>query len=229
MADTKSESTNYQDKLIRSFGRIKSRKLSEHKNSLFENLLPEYKINFSTCLDSNANNILEIGFGFGDFFFEQSKNNPDSNFYGFEPHINGVVNLLKFLEENPLKNVKISSEDIRESLDKFPNGFFDKIYILFPDPWPKLKHFKRRLINVKFLDEILAPKMKKDSKIVIATDHDSYKKWIFSQILLSEKFIWPAKSKSDWQNFPDDWTYTKYQKKAAREGRTSIIINLECR
>jgi len=229
MADTKSESTNYQDKLIRSFGRIKSRKLSDHKNHLFENLLPQYKINFLVDLKPDDKNVLEIGFGFGDFFYEQSKNNPESNFFGFEPHINGVVNLLQFLEKEPLSNVKISSEDIRENLNKFPDGFFDKIYILFPDPWPKFKHFKRRLINVKFLDEILAPKMKIDSDIIIATDHDSYKRWIFSQILLSKKFSWLAKDKSNWQNFPDDWTYTKYQKKAKREGRTSIIINLKCR
>ena len=229
MEDTKKESTNYQNKLIRSFGRIKTRKLSDHKNHLFDNLLPQYKINFKQGLDANANNILEIGFGFGNFLYEQSRNNTDSNFYGFEPHINGVVNLLQFLEKDPLTNVKVSIDDIRESLGKFPNGFFDKIYILFPDPWPKLKHFKRRLINVKFLDEVLAPKMKEDSKIVIATDHDSYKKWVFSQILLSQKFSWPAQSKSDWKNFPDDWTYTKYQKKAEREGRTSIIINLQCR
>lgn len=228
MADTKSESKNYQDKLIRSFGRIKSRKLSDHKSDLFENLLPQYHIDFSTDLQKDSHNILEIGFGFGDFLYAQSKNNRDKNFYGFEPHINGVVNLLQFLEKDPLPNVKISNADIRESLDKFPDGFFDKIYILFPDPWPKLKHFKRRLISLKFLDEILAPKMKKSSDLVIATDHDSYKKWIFSQILLSKKFEWLAKSKSNWQDFPSDWTYTKYQKKAQREGRTSIIINLKC-
>ncbi|MBL6664431.1 MAG: tRNA (guanosine(46)-N7)-methyltransferase TrmB [Rickettsiales bacterium] len=228
MADTKSELKNYQEnKLIRSFGRIKSRKLSDRKNNLYDNLLPSYKIDFSN-LQSDKKNILEIGFGFGDFSYATASNNPDSNFYGFEPHINGVVNLLQFLEKNPLQNIKISDDDVRQNLDKFPNNFFDQIYILFPDPWPKFKHYKRRLINVEFLDKILAPKMKKDSKLIIATDHDSYKRWIFSQILLSKKFRWLAKSKSNWQNFPKDWTFTKYQKKAQREGRVSIIINLEC-
>lgn len=227
MADTKSEFKSSQ-KLIRSFGRIKSRKLSDHKSDLYENLLPQYKINFSTDLNKDGHNILEIGFGFGDFIFAQAKNNPSSNYYGFEPHINGIVNLLRFFDETRLTNVKISDEDVRQNLNKFPDNFFDKIYILFPDPWPKLKHFKRRLINLEFLDQIIAPKMKKDSDLIIATDHDSYKTWIFSQIALSNKFTWLAKSKSNWQDFPENWTFTKYQKKAQREGRTSIIINLKC-
>lgn len=217
---------NYQNKgLIRSFGRVKSRKLSDKKQYLLENLLPKYSINE---IDKNQQkNILEIGFGFGDFLFFKAKNNQEINFFGSEPHINGMVNLLSKLEENPLENVKISTMDVRFLLEKFPNQFFDEIYILFPDPWPKLKHFKRRLINVETLDKILSPKLKSGGQITIATDHDLYKTWIFSEILRCKKFTWPAKDKKDWQIFPDDWHETKYQKKAILEGRAPIIIKLK--
>lgn len=219
------ESQNSQNKtLIRSFGRTKSRKFSDHKSHLFADLFPNYEItNFDII---GQKNFLEIGFGFGDFLFEKARINQDVSFYGAEPHLNGVVNLLSKLEEEPLSNLKISREDVRLLLKKFPDKIFDQVFILFPDPWPKSRHFKRRLITAEFLDEVLSPKMKDDAKIVIATDHDSYKTWILSEIDSSKKFSWKADSKSDWQKFPDDWVVTKYQKKAAREGRTSVIFNL---
>ena len=241
------ELPNFQNnRLIRSFGRIKSRKLSDHKNSLLKNLFPEYEIkstsqqvrgdNFPYVLltchpvlvagSSDHKNSLEIGFGFGDFIFEKAKKNPDTFFFGSEPHLNGVVNLLAKLEQEPLSNLKISTTDVRILLEKFPNKFFDQIFILFPDPWPKLKHFKRRLINAEFLDKVLSPKMKSSSELTIATDHDSYKTWILSEISESKNFLWNASSKKDWQIFPQGWVETKYQKKAEKEGRTSVIFNL---
>ncbi len=221
------ELPNYQNnRLIRSFGRIKSRRLSDNKNALIEDLLPLYEIeNFES---SSKETCLEIGFGFGDFLFEKAKTNSDILFFGAEPHLNGVVNLLAKLEAEPLKNLKISREDVRILLAKFPDKNFDQIFILFPDPWPKSRHFKRRLINTEFLDEILAPKMKDGAKLTIATDHDLYKTWILAEVARSKKFSWQANSKQDWQNFPSDWVETKYQKKAAAEGRVSVIFNLLC-
>jgi tRNA (guanine-N7-)-methyltransferase len=245
------ELPSYQNNhLIRSFGRIKSRKLSDNKNALIEELLSLYEINeeilkqvqdggmsthpsrhpelVSGSLLPHKKTCLEIGFGFGDFIFEKAKTNPDILFFGAEPHLNGVVNLLAKLELEPLKNLKISREDVRILLAKFPDKNFDQIFILFPDPWPKSRHFKRRLINTEFLDEILAPKMKNGAKLVIATDHDLYKTWILAEIARSKKFLWQANSKQDWQDFPSDWVETKYQKKAAAEGRVSVIFNLFC-
>lgn len=222
----KKESQNFQNNLlIRSFGRIKSRKLSDHKNHLLTDFLPHFQLEKQDSSWQNSQkNILEIGFGFGDFLFEKAKNNPEINFFGFEPHLNGVVNLLAKLKKEELQNIKISTQDVRFALENFSDNFFDEIYILFPDPWPKAKHFKRRLINQNFLDKILAPKIKNNCKLIIATDHDSYKIWILDALSNSKKFSWDAKSKQDWQNFPSDWTITKYQKKAALEGRVSVIF-----
>lgn len=223
---TESPNLENNDRLIRSFGRIKSRKLSDHKNFLLENLLPKYQFTSLTPYPLPLTHTLEIGFGFGDFFFEKAKNNPDKFFFGCEPHLNGVVNLLAKLEQEPLKNIAISLQDSRLLLQNFAPKFFDQIYILFPDPWPKAKHFKRRLLTQKFFDEILAPKMKDGARLTIATDHDSYKTWILAEILRSKKLFWDAKSKADWQIFPSDWTKTKYQKKAEAEGRVPVIFNL---
>jgi len=220
-----SKNLDYNQKLIRSFGRVKSRKLSNHKNSLLENFYESYKI--SEIDNTNSKNFLEIGFGFGDFIFGKAKQNPDANFYGCEPHLNGIVNLLSMLKKEPLSNLKITNQDVRIFIDNFSDNFFEKIFILFPDPWPKYKHFKRRLIDKNFLDQILFPKLKNTGKIIIATDHDSYKTWILSHISQSSKFNWLANSKKSWQNFPNDWIITKYQKKAILEGREPIIIEIE--
>ncbi len=229
---------NEEKKLIRSYGRIKSRKLSQHKKDLLSNDVLAYEIDDNILWQAQdsewraqhkiTKNILEIGFGFGDFTYAKAKANPQSLIFGCEPHINGVVNLLNKLEQEPLSNIRISRQDVRILLEKFPQNFFDEVYILFPDPWPKSKHFKRRLINVEFLDEVLCDKMKSNGKLTIATDHDSYKTWILSHILRSKKFTWTAESKKDWQNFPDDWIVTKYQRKALEEGRTPVIFQLTC-
>ncbi len=225
------ELTNSHNKLIRSFGRIKSRKLSTAKKELLDNSFLKLAQNKETINEESKRNqqqfnVLEIGFGFGDFLFNYAKKNINKNFYGYEPHINGIAHLLQLLAKEELSNIKISSADIRMEINNFVDKFFDEIYILFPDPWPKSKHFKRRLINVNFLDDMLANKLKKSAKIIIATDHDAYKTWILANILQSKKFIWDAESKSDWQNFPSDWYETKYQKKAIKEGRIPNIFKL---
>jgi tRNA (guanine-N7-)-methyltransferase len=227
----KQELPNYQNNIIRSFGRIKSRKLSINKKKLLEEFLPKILLdkNFYPEINkhkNSQNNILEIGYGFGDFLFNLAKNNQQKKIYGFEPHLNGVVNLLAMLEHENLNNIMISCEDIRLEIANFNDEFFDEIYILFPDPWPKAKHYKRRLITSDFLENILASKIKKSGKITIATDHDDYKTWILSVILSSKKFHWNAENKSDWQKFPDNWIKTKYQKKAILEGRIPVIFEL---
>ena len=212
-------------RLIRSFGRIKTRKLSANKEALLSNLLPKYEIKQldNDFVNKFSNIHLEIGFGFGDFLFEMARRNPDIGFIGSETHINGIVNLLTKLEKEPLDNIRIFKSDVRLFLEEIKERVFNKIYILFPDPWPKVKHHKRRLIDESFI-QILSEKMTSNSELVIATDHDSYKRWILFKTFKTGLFKWHVKSKSDWQNFPDDWIYTKYQKKAEKEGRKSMLL-----
>lgn len=213
-----------ENKLIRSFGRIKSRSLSQHKQNLYDNLLPKYEFDIADKnFLKNDNLCFEIGFGFGDFTFEFAKKNPDINLIACETHINGIVHLLAKLELEPLKNIKIHKSDARILLEKFSDETFNKINILFPDPWPKSRHYKRRLINKDFL-KILSQKTKKNAKLIIATDHSCYKEWILNQMIQQKDFLWRANNPKDWEIFPEDWTHTKYQKKAAKEGRQSAYL-----
>lgn len=217
--------TKLKPKFIRSFGRIKSRKLSDHKKDLWSDLLPKYQIDkISSSTKGHHQKIyLEIGCGFGDFLFENAKNNPDILFIGCEPHVNGVVNLLSKLEIEPLNNIKIFAGDSRLMLEPITDKIFDKIYVLFPDPWPKSKHYKRRLINVDFL-QLLKSKARVGAELIIATDDNSYKRWIMNEIFRSNLWNWQANSKSDWQTFPADWVKTKYQKKAEIANRENIFL-----
>ena len=208
---------------VRSFGRIKSRTLSDNKKDLLSNLLPKYQINDLRSASQSQKIYLEIGFGFGDFLFENAKNNPEILFVGCEPHINGIVNLLAKLQKKPLKNIRIFVGDNRLLLSTISDKIFDKIHILFPDPWPKTKHHKRRLINIEFL-QLLHSKIKADGQLIIATDDDNYKKWIFAEYFRSGLWQWQAESKADWQNFPDNWIKTKYQLKAEIAGRENIYL-----
>jgi tRNA (guanine-N7-)-methyltransferase len=216
-----------QQQFVRSFGRVRTRKLSIRKKDLFSNLLLQYKIHDSEISELNYDqqNHLEIGFGFGDFLFENAKNNPEILFIGCEPHINGVVNLLAKLDDYPLKNIKIYVGDARIFLGQSPK-VFNKIYILNPDPWPKSKHYKRRLIDADFFG-LLHSKIRNDGKLIIATDSDIYKKWIMSEYFKNGQWQWLANSKADWENFPKDWVQTKYQKKAEIEGRKNVYLEFE--
>lgn len=218
-------------KLVRSFGRIKSRKLSDKRKDLIENSYPKFEINPDKShklvdYQSFSKKSFEVGFGFGDYMFQRSTDSKDQLFFGAEPYINGVANLLSKIEENPVENIRVSTIDARILLEKFEDEFFDEFYILFPDPWPKSRHLKRRIVTKEFLDDIIAKKLKKGGKLTIATDHDLYKTWICAEILKSDKFSWNCRSNKDWQIFPQDWIETKYQKKALKEGRVSIIFEL---
>ncbi len=211
---------------VRSFGRVRTRKLSIRKKDLFSNLLVKYQIDDFKDKFSNQNFkkiILEIGFGFGDFLFENAKNNPDALFIGCEPHINGVVNLLSKLEDHPLENVKLFVGDSRIFLENIPEQTFHKIYILNPDPWPKTKHYKRRLINNEFFG-LLNEKIKFDGRLIIATDSSTYQEWIMAEYFQSGLWKWLANSKADWKTFPIDWVKTKYQQKAEIAGRENIFL-----
>ena len=218
-------------KIIRSFGRIKSRKLSPCKNNILNNLYPKYQLseeNFANIYLNYSKINLEIGCGDGDFMYNMAQQNRDQLFIGFEPYINGVINLLARLQKANLNNILIYNGDFRQKFDYLCNkgsNYINKIYILFPDPWPKAKHFKRRLISPNFLDYYISPLLSYEGDLIISTDHDSLKLWVLWSIKFSKKFIWQANDPSNWQNFPEYWHNTKYQLKAKTQQRSSIFIS----
>jgi len=182
----KQELKHFKDSDIRTFGRRHGKKLSNRKQWLMDNLLPE--IAPKTTDLSGESLILEIGFGNGEHLRDLALNNPDKIVIGAEPFANGVAALLSAITNesdntllNEYKNIRIWPDDVRLMLQDFENIKFDEIWVLHPDPWPKARHEKRRLLNHDFLN-LLSKFMTKDSNIIIGTDHWEYYDWIVEQL-----------------------------------------------
>ena len=169
---------------LRTFGRRHGKKLSPRKQWLMENLLPQIAPKSDEYGEKPI--ILEIGFGNGEHLRDLAINNPDSIVIGAEPFANGVAALLSAItneSDNTLfdeyKNIRVFPDDVRLLLKKFNNIKFSQIWILHPDPWPKARHEKRRLLNHEFLN-LLSKFL--DGEIIIGTDHWEYYDWIIEQL-----------------------------------------------
>ena len=163
-------------------------------------------------------NILEIGFGNGDNLVNMSLNEPNNLFIGCDAYQNGCVKLLKKIANKNVKNIKIWPDDIHLIIKKFKKNFFDLILILQPDPWPKKKHKKRRLIQQKFLDD-LNQILKYEGKLIISTDHNVMKSWVLEHLHVRNDFLW-IKNGHSYRNKKPKWIFnTKYSKKALENNK----------
>ena len=179
----KQELKHFYSQIIRTFGRRHGKKLSARKQWLMENLLP--KIAPKT---NESGAILEIGFGNGEHLRELAIRNPNSIIIGAEPFANGVAALLSSITNesdnsvlDEYKNIRVFPDDVRLLLKDFENVKFSEIWVLHPDPWPKARHEKRRLLNHEFLN-LLSEHIEKTGKIIIGTDHWEYYDWIIEQL-----------------------------------------------
>lgn len=172
--------TKYMEKQeIRTFGRRHGKKLSTRQQTLIDELLP-------TLAPENGD-ILEIGFGAGEHVRDLAHNNPEKTIIGAEPFMNGVASLLSAITDqksnrvlDEYKNIRIWADDVRDFLRKNESKF-KQIWVLHPDPWPKARHEKRRLLSAEFLN-ILSTHLATDGEIIIGTDHWEYFDWILEQI-----------------------------------------------
>jgi tRNA (guanine-N7-)-methyltransferase len=171
---------------IKSFGRRLGKSLSNLQKDLLTTLLPKITLDLSASDIINVESlfspktkeyVLEIGFGTGEHVAAQAKQNPQIGYIGCEPYINGVACLLKEVKDYNLENIRIWQDDALLLLKKIQNEIFSQVYVLFPDPWPKTRHYKRRIIQKDFLDVIYS-KLKINGELIIATDHNDYKNWI---------------------------------------------------
>ena len=153
------------------------------------------------------------------------QNNNDIGFIGCEPYINGIANLIDLLDEEQLKRIKIFNGDAKKIIPYFKKDIFEKIFILFPDPWPKKRHYKRRIIQNKTLTQ-LAKKMTSKGELRIASDDYSYVCWIMHYILKNKNLIWKAQTMMDIRKIPNNWPKTKYQEKAENKKQTSFYFKL---
>ena len=164
--------------------------------------------------------ILEIGFGNGENTSFLASKNPNALIVGSEVYLSGIGSLLNNIAKNSLKNIKIFDQDVRELLYKLPNKIFDEIYIICPDPWPKARHHKRRLIKHDFL-KILAKVLKKNGTAYISTDWENYAESI-------EEELEKTKDKFSFTQISNEgMPITRFQQRAIKEGRSIYTFLLK--
>ena len=197
---------------LRSYGRRRGKKLRPGLERLMTERLPQVQVRPGVP-PTMRELWMEIGFGAGEHLAAQAKGHPDVGLVGCEPFLNGVAKLLGQMEREHIDNVLIHPDDARDIFPDVPDGSLDKVFVLFPDPWPKTRHHKRRLIQTPFLDEV-ARMVKDGGEFRFASDHMGYVRWALTYLMRHPDFEWMAEGPADWRDPPDDWTRTRYQKKA---------------
>ena len=197
------------------YGRRKGKPLRRLHSELMENLLPLVTVDIAQPLAATpAPRILEIGFGGGEHLAHQAAINPTINYIGAEPFLNGVAKILAEIEARKLTNLRIHYGDARPLLEALPAESFERIYLLYPDPWPKLKQKKRRFVNTTNLAHF-ARVLKTKGQFWFASDIDDYVAWTREHVATSNLF----KEQGDPTQPFENWTRTRYEAKAIREGR----------
>lgn len=211
-------------------GRRRGHALRRGQQDLMEEQLPRLRLDLDTppdieCLFSGeiADLWLEIGFGGGEHLAFQAGEHPDIGFIGCEPFINGIAKLLARIEADGLGNVRLHDQDARDLLAWLPERSLGRAFILYPDPWPKKRHWKRRIVSGETVAE-LARVMKPGAELRIASDIPDYIDWILRHVLRHDAFAWTARRPADWRQPFADWPGTRYEAKALREQRTPVYL-----
>jgi len=202
---------------LRSYGRLKSRTIKPRQAALMDTLLPAIRAPLSPfeprALAPDAAEVwLEIGFGGGEHLAAQAAKRPDVLFIGAEPFQNGVASALRHIDEAGLKNVRVHDGDARELLARLPDASLERVFILFPDPWPKARHHKRRLLQAETAVE-LARVLKPGGRLRFASDWADYVDWSLERLIATPGFAWIAEAAADWRTPPVDHITTRYEEK----------------
>lgn len=206
------------------YGRARSKALSALQQSLLDDFLPTVSLPQDGPVEMPAGETwLEVGMGGGEHFIAQAKANPDKFLMGFEPFQNGMAKTLTAIQDNGLANVSVTMDDARPYLARMPNGSFSRAFILYPDPWPKRRHWKRRIISDSFVAE-MARLIRPGGELRFVSDIPHYQQWALWHILRNGNFDWQAETADDWRKAPADHVTTKYEQKALREKRTPAYL-----
>jgi tRNA (guanine-N7-)-methyltransferase len=199
---------------------------------LLRDVLPGVGLDISTTASSQLSHLfaervtdiwLEIGFGGGEHLVWQAARNPGVGFIGCEPFQDGVLKVLDTIAAGQGSNIRLVADDARPLLRWLPSGSVGLTFILFPDPWPKFRHHKRRLINVRLL-EMLARVMRSGAELRIASDVGDYVRAILHAIHRHGAFRWTARTADDWRKRGSDWPSTRYEAKAVAAGRRCYYL-----
>ena len=204
--------------LNRLYGRVQGHKLRAGQQALMDDFLPtvavpEGPLDARTLFGDDRSLQFEIGFGGGEHLAWQAQHAPTHGLIGCEPFVNGVVSAMLHIRDKALPNVRLHMGDALDALARLPDGSLDRVYLLHPDPWPKARHAKRRMMNPGPI-AMIAAKLKPGGEFRFGTDHPIYCRWAMMQMDKSRDFEWQANSASDFLVRPDDWPETRYERKA---------------
>jgi tRNA (guanine-N7-)-methyltransferase len=203
------------------FGRRKGKRLRAGQDDLVQTLLPRIRVTPGATPERET--WLEIGFGGGEHLLAQARAHPDVAMVGCEPFLNGMAKLLAAVDREALTNVRVFDDDVTRLLPAWPPATVDRVSILYPDPWPKRRQRKRRLISDAFLTE-LSRIMRPGAELRFATDIDDYAGWTIARVLRSADFRWDARRPDDWRRPWADWPGTRYEAKALEAGRVPSYL-----
>lgn len=213
-------------------GRNKGHPLRPRQQALVETLLPTLRPPLDAPCPGDPAVLfprpvralhLEIGFGGGEHLAFRAGDNPDIGFIGCEPFVNGVAKLLTEIEDRDLHNVRVHDDDARFVLDWLPAACLDTVWLLYPDPWPKKRHRKRRFLSDANLDG-LARVMKPGAELRFATDIADYADRSLRLFAGRSDFVWTARRADDWRRPWQPWPGTRYEQKAMKAGRMPCYL-----
>jgi len=213
---------------IPSTARVGGTGVTPHQKHLLKTYLSTITCDPATIASAVAPVHLEIGFGAGEFMVAEAQARRDVLYIGCESYIRGVGRALSAIEKADVNNIRLWTKDARELLPQLPEACLDHVNLLFPDPWPKVRHHKRRIVSMAFLD-LLARVMKPDGTLLMATDIPHYAAWMLERTLAHEAFHWQAESIADIRTKPQGWVTTRYQQKAIEEGRDTAYLQVQRR
>lgn len=219
------------------FGRRHGKTIRPLQAAAIGNLLPRYRLDLSKPAPAAPGELfeapigdvrLEIGFGGGEHLRHEAHRDPTTGFIGVEPFVNGLAKMMVALEKEPLPNLRVYDDDATRLLDWLPDASLVCIDLLYPDPWPKRRHWKRRFVNAANLDRF-ARVLKPGGTFRFASDIDTYVNWTLLHCRRHREFEWIAASPDDWRMPYEGWPGTRYEAKAIREGRVPAYLTFQRR
>jgi tRNA (guanine-N7-)-methyltransferase len=214
------------------FGRRKGHPLRPRQAALMETLLPRLAIDLGSPASTDLARLfpvpvdsvrLEIGFGGGEHLIAQAAQHPRTGFIGAEPFVNGMAKALAAIAEREFENIRLHFGDAAFLLEWLPPAALSRVDLLYPDPWPKRRHWKRRFVqghSVAALARVLRP----GGEFRFATDITDYAAWTLTHLMRSPAFAWTAERADDWRRPWDGFSSTRYEAKAKREGRLPCYL-----
>ncbi len=217
------------------YGRRRGRKLRPGRQGLIDQLLPRLEVVVPSSVGLDPRSLfagpvsdvwLEVGFGAGEHLAAQARAHSEVGLIGCEPYVHGVARFLGRVAAEGLGNVRVFADDARLLIDALPDAAIGRMFVLFPDPWPKTRHHKRRFVNRAMLDacaRILGDR----AELRLATDHAEYCRWMLDRFDRHDAFVWLARSARDWRERPDDWPETRYEVKSRAQGARPYFLRMQ--